>query len=74
MRGTVRQALETRKARFRAALALARLTAKEWTEREGLTETHLYAFLKGHRQSKPLEQKIDAFIDKYLPEPTAQAL
>lgn len=68
---TVRREREGRKARFRAALALARMTAREWTEREHITETHLYAVLKGDRQSAKLTGKIEAFIAKQLGERTA---
>lgn len=42
------------------------MTAKEWTEREDVTETHLYAVLKGERDSNRLVAKIDAFIAKHL--------
>ena len=63
---TLRRDRTNRKARFRAALALARMTAREWTEKEKVTETHLYAVLKGERQSMKLTAKIDAFVAKYL--------
>ena len=63
---TLRRDRTNRKARFRAALALAHMTAKEWTEREQVTETHLYAVLKGNRESAKLTSKIDAFIAKHL--------
>lgn len=56
----------TRKARFRAALALAGITAKEWAEQYGCSENHLYLFLAGRRDSAPLTEKMEAFIDKYL--------
>jgi DNA-binding CsgD family transcriptional regulator len=42
----MRQPSLTRKARFRAALALAGLTAKEWAEQEGYSENHMYLFLR----------------------------
>lgn len=63
---TLRKEMTTRKARFRAALALARMTARQWTERESVTETHLYAVLKGDRESNKLITKVDAFIAQYL--------
>lgn len=67
---TVHQQDEARKERralFRAALALARITAKQWAVDNNVTETHLYAVLKGARESNPLTAKIDAFIAQHLP-------
>jgi hypothetical protein len=68
---TLRRERSARKARFRAALALARMTAKEWTIREKVTETHLYAVLKGERRSEKLTSKVDTFISKHLGEVAA---
>jgi hypothetical protein len=62
----MRQQGPTRKARFRAALALADITAKEWCEREGYSENHLYLYLRGDRESMPLTEKMDAFISEHL--------
>lgn len=69
------EACKERRARFRAALALARLIAKDWASQQGekgITETHLYAVLKGGhvkggRDSAPLTAAIDAFIAEWLP-------
>lgn len=55
---------DNRKARFRAALALAGLTQKEWAEREGVTASHLSRVLAGERDSGTLNNKIDAFTRK----------
>jgi predicted transcriptional regulator len=61
-RGAHRKELDERRARFKSALALARMTAKQWAEENGVTETHLYAVLKGDRESAKLLAKIDACI------------
>ena len=58
--------IETRKARFRAALALARLTAEEWAEQNDVTPGHLSHVLAGKRESASLCEKIDAFARKFL--------
>jgi hypothetical protein len=55
-----------RKARFRAALALAGSTMKEWCEQEGYSFNHLYLYFRGDRPSPPLDAKIDAYIDRHL--------
>lgn len=54
----------TRKARFKAALAFANMTQAQWAENEGITPEHLNAVIsdKQVRESKSLEEKIDAFI------------
>lgn len=57
---------DTRKARFRAALALAGLTAEQWAEREGITASHLSRVLAGERDSSRLLEKVDAFTEKHL--------
>lgn len=61
----------SRKARFRAALALARMTERSWADQEGITRQHLYLVLKGDRISETLTAKIEAFIAKYLGEVAA---
>jgi predicted transcriptional regulator len=55
-----------RKARFRAALALTEMTAKEWAVQEGITESHLSKVLAGDRESRTLLDKIDAFAKKHV--------
>lgn len=57
----------SRKARFRAALALAGMTQAEWCEREQYSVNHLYLYFRGDRPSPPLDAKIDAFIAEHLP-------
>lgn len=47
------------------------MTAREWAEQTGVTETHLYAVLKGERQSLKLDSKIDALIARQLGEDAA---
>lgn len=66
MTQTVRQLTMSRKARFRAAVALARITAREWCEEQGISQSHLYQVLRGTRTSPPLTKKIDTFIAKQL--------
>lgn len=57
---------EIRRARFKAALKLARLTAKKWCAAEGgVTDTQLYAVLKGDRESEKLLGKIDDFVARH---------
>lgn len=55
-----------RKARFKAALALAGVTAEEWAAEERVTTGHLYQVLGGKRESTSLVERIDRFIDQYL--------
>lgn len=56
----------SRKARFRAALALAGMDMKAWCEQEGYSQNHLYLYFRGDRSSPPLDAKIDAFIEQHL--------
>lgn len=65
-RRTVVDAVVTRKARFRAALAMAGLTASAWAEGEEITESYLSMILAGQRQNNDVEQKIAAFTEKHL--------
>jgi hypothetical protein len=55
-----------RKARFRAALSLAGLTASAWADREGITESYLSMILSGQRASPDVEAKIVEFTTKHL--------
>lgn len=57
---------ESRKARFRAALALAGLTQESWAEREGVTPGHLSQVLAGKRESRTLMEKIEGFTRVHL--------
>jgi len=63
----------SRKQLFKAALALAGLTATQWADREGLTPMHLSMVLNGKRDSLRLNEKIDAFVRKHLDKHTALA-
>lgn len=58
----------TRKTRFKAALAFARMTQAQWAEANGVTPEHLNAVIseKQPRESKALENKIDAFVLEVL--------
>lgn len=58
----MRQIRPDRKRKFKAALALTGLTAQQWAEKEGITRQHLNATLNDENESKPLTEKIDAFI------------
>lgn len=71
MNKIVRAGLMSRKARFRASVALARITAKAWCEEQGFTEGHLYQVLRGDRISPDTLKKVDAFIAKQLGEQAA---
>lgn len=61
----------SRKARFRASLALARLTCRAWCEEQGFSEGHLYQVIRGDRVSPDTLRRIDAFIAKQLGEDAA---
>lgn len=63
---TVKRTNAMRKARFRAALALAGMTQESWADREGVTPAHLSYVLSGTRESRSLTEKIDAFTRKHL--------
>lgn len=61
----------SRKARFRAALGLARMNASEWAAEHDVTPGHLSHVLSGNRESAKLVEIIDAFIAKQLGEQAA---
>ncbi len=69
----MRKATMARKARFRAALALADLTAEEWAGQQGVTAGHLSQVLSGKRDSLTLIEKVDTFADKQLARVTTAA-
>lgn len=60
------RAKTSRKALFRASLAIAGLTAEQWAEREGVTAGHLSQVLSAKRESQTLTEKLDAFIAKHM--------
>lgn len=60
-----REAAE-RKARFRAALAIARLTAGEWAKAEKTDPAYLSRILSGKAVSQPMLDRIDAFTTRWL--------
>jgi inosine/xanthosine triphosphate pyrophosphatase family protein len=66
MNKAARSTLMSRKARFRAAIALARTTAREWCSEQGFTEGHLYQVLRGDRVSPDTMRKVDTFIAAQL--------
>jgi hypothetical protein len=65
-----------RSAKFKAALALAGITVDRFVAQSDIdvTPAHLYAVLRGDRESASLIEKVDAFIAKYLPEHTQAAV
>lgn len=63
-----------RKKRFKAARALAGITAKEWARSRGVTFQHLNEVLDGNRISPRLDAEVDAFVAKHLDRPTAVAV
>lgn len=63
---TMPNTLATRKARFRAALALEGLTMEQWAENNGVTAGHLSQVLAGKRLSDSLIEKVEAFTAKHL--------
>lgn len=58
-------AVRERKAGFRAALVLARMTAGEWAIANQITPTYLSHFLAGRHESRRLDEKIAAFVAKH---------
>ena len=54
------------RADFKAALAYAEITAKEYAESEGVTTAHVRAILAGTRQSLRLTDRMKAFMAKHL--------
>jgi hypothetical protein len=57
---------DTRKARFRAALALTGKTQEQWAAEAGVTAGHLTHVLAGRRESKVLLDKIEAFTKRHV--------
>lgn len=55
-----------RKRLFRAALALRKMTAGQWAQAEGISESFLSLLLSEKRQSEQVTARIDAFIEKHL--------
>lgn len=58
----MRKLKPNRKARFKAALALAGMELQDWAIENGITRQHLSAVLREDRDSNALIQKVDAFI------------
>lgn len=52
----------SRKARFKAALALAGINQRDWAKTAGITRQHLNDTLNDKTVSAPLTQKVDDFI------------
>lgn len=64
--GTLSRESAERKARFRAALALARLTADQWAKAEKTDPAYLSRVLSGKVASQPMLDRIDAFTTRWL--------
>lgn len=60
------KAKTSRKQLFRAALAIAGLTAAEWAEHEGITAQWLSMVLSGKNVSLTLSEKIEAFTREHV--------
>ena len=56
----------SRKQLFRAALAIAGMTGKQWADEHDVTREHLWHVLSGSRESRSLTDTVDAFIAKHL--------
>lgn len=67
------KAKTSRKQLFRAALAIADLTAEQWAEQEGVTSGHLSMILSGVRHNERIEARIDAFTKQQLRKPLSRA-
>lgn len=57
----------SRKALFRAALALREMNQESWAAQEKITPGHLTHVLNGRYDSEKLTRKIDAFIAEVFP-------
>ena len=60
------KAKTSRKQLFRAALAIAGMTAEQWGQKEDVTSGHLSMILSQKRRNEVIEGKIDDFIGKHL--------
>lgn len=69
----VSAAARRRRAEFKAAVAIARITIQQWCEDAGVSAPHLYQVLTETRESAPLLEKVDAFIAKHLPDRVRQS-
>lgn len=57
----------SRKAKFKAALVEAGMTASAWAKNVGgVSRTQLQRTLNNPQQSAPLTEKIDAFIEQHF--------
>jgi hypothetical protein len=57
---------DERKARFHAALALARMNVDQWAAEQGVSANHVYMVLRGSRTSQRLTDAIESFADETL--------
>lgn len=64
--GTLPPALSTRKRRFRAALAAAGMSMRDYAKEVGKSPSHVSQVLNGQRESKTMNEKIAAFTEKHL--------
>lgn len=56
---------QTRKKDFKAALAYAEMTVKQWCQENSVTPPHLHLVLTGQRESARLIAVVDEFIEKH---------
>lgn len=57
------------RAQFKAALALAETTAKQWALDHGVTESHLHLVLAGERESARLTEAVRDYVARNLKSP-----
>ncbi len=62
---------QARKKAFKAALAFADVTLKDWAADHGVTPVHLHLVLRDERTSERLLTDIDAFIAQHTPRKVA---
>jgi gp16 family phage-associated protein len=62
----IMRAQDSRRKRFKAALALAGVSLAKWAEAEGVTRQHVNEVLSGKRVSAPLNEKINEFTARHL--------
>lgn len=66
MTATMPRATPSRKALFKAALAITETTLEQWAASEDITAGHLSHVLAGRKESQSLCEKIDAYIAQHM--------
>lgn len=73
MTATMPRAKASRKALFKAALAITGTTLNQWAESHEITPGHLSHVLAGRKESMSLSEKIDAYIKQHMGRQIARA-